>query len=210
MTPHHRDDGFTLLELLVALALMAIIGTLVATALRSGRIMLERAREHELSGRTDAAQTYLRQVLQGMRAIRRPGVDKDASLIAATASELSFVTAYTPAGQYQGLYVVTLSAGPSSQGGRIDLVEERTLFRPSGENRAPAPARPITTTTLVDGAKALQWRYFGAHDETSTAAWHSNWTERTRLPRAIELTLTWADGDPRRGAALVVSIPAAE
>jgi prepilin-type N-terminal cleavage/methylation domain-containing protein len=210
MTRLRKDDGFTLVELLVALALMAIIGALVATALRSGRIMLERGQEQEVSGRTDATQSYLRRVLQGMRPTRQPGAPLESSLIEVTPSALTFVTAYTPAGQYQGIYVVILSSRPSQQRDRIDLVEVRTLYRPPSSERAAAPARPSTTTTLIEGAKALQWRYYGARDETSAAAWYPAWTDQLRLPRAIEIDLVWPDGDQRTWSPLIVHIPAAE
>ncbi len=105
--------------------------------------------------------------------------------------------------------------------GGLYLVEFRLERRRAGENGSSLPTarlpagngacfRRRRAIVLSDRIAGLQLRYFGSDAPEGEASWHENWpASSSLLPRAVEVTLTFAADDPRIWPPLVVSIPAA-
>ncbi|MBO1075012.1 type II secretion system protein GspJ [Roseomonas marmotae] len=58
---------------------------------------------------------------------------------------------------------------------------------------------------LLDRVAALRLRYFGAPRSADVVGWRDNWSDAAALPAAIEMTVLFHEGDPRRWPPLVVA-----
>ena len=99
-----RDGGFTLVELLVALALLSLSVTLIVYAIAG---VGQALRSSELERPTQSlagASSFIRQVLEQARPVQRTLRDgKKSRLLDGSSVEVSFTTGYAPAGQYLSL-----------------------------------------------------------------------------------------------------------
>ena len=114
-----RNDGFTLVEMLIALALTAIIASLLVGAISSAGQALRSVDRHGEDAAIPAARGVLRQLLAEARAGVEPS-EPGREFVGAS-DTLSFVSSFAPRGQYGGLwsYTITLDANgadPKSTG----------------------------------------------------------------------------------------------
>jgi len=198
------EAGFTLVELLVALAVTAMIASFVLGGLDYARRTWAISRDREAAGEVDAAAMQLRVLLA--RTMPAITIDDDSRL-----ARLLF------AGSADSLTFVTLSEATAFRGGLMRV-------RLSWQDRPPAPGRPATlvVSTAVFRANpglvveaepvvlfrrvaALSLTYFGILELGQPPQWQSQWLGRDRTPllvlAAIELT---GNGGTRR---LVLPIP---
>lgn len=204
-SPETSDAGFTLVELLVSLALLALMGVLLATAIsgaRGGLLSIERQASESA---VHAARLHIRRVISEARPLRRPGSAVDASIIEGTPTSMSFVSSYAPAGQWSGLYVVTLALEPNAQTGRFDLVELRTPYRP--DTGGAEPARPTTRHKLVTDLGGVAFRYFGVPTGQEVPGWTDSWADLEKIPDLVTLEAAFPRPDRRVWTAMTVAIP---
>jgi general secretion pathway protein J len=179
-----RDAGFSLIELIVSLALLAMILALLPGAFRTGKRGWETAAVLEQRAVADASVDFLRHRL----AEAVPLFDRDESGRARLAfsggpSQVNFV-AIAPSGpDGGGLYRFGVTTQPGAAPGSSALVLRMAPFRQQGlENPAPASEH-----VLMSGIGSLQLRYFGIPAEGGEAVWTDNWQREDRLPDLVEL-----------------------
>lgn len=180
--------GFTLVELLVALALMGLISTLLYSAFTLGMGQWSRAEikfsriETALAG-----QQALRQLLGAaypryeLTSGNRPAVSFEGS------SERMTFLAPLPASLGSGaLAEMTISAlGPF---GTRYLTLEWSLKDSSS---------PIRTHLLSDTITAVEFTYFGQVAGEYEAAWHSMWSGEINLPQLVRIRVKSAHSSAR-------------
>jgi general secretion pathway protein J len=197
------EAGFTLLELLIALTLLAVIASLLAAAIGSARQALHVVDRRVAHATVPAVQSVLRRLLAEARpgpdAAGRTGPDR---AFTGEADRLGFVSSFVPQGQYGGLwrYEITLDAGAAAA-----LVLTQQLVRP-GASATGAPLR----TVVITGVGALHLRYFGAEDKESAPQWQDSWHDPHRLPRLVAMDVTFARADGRQWTPIVVALPLAD
>lgn len=180
----HRG-GFTLLELLVAIAVFAVVATLAwrgLDVLARGALQLD-----EAAGRLARVQRGIDLLARDVRqAVDRPVRDAEGRPLAALLGE-AHALELTRAGHGNAL------AQPRAELERVRwrrvdeaLVRERWPVLDRGDRRAP------TADPLLDGVTALDLRYFGS-DGRSHASWPPPRSTDAGLPRAVELRVTLAD-----------------
>jgi general secretion pathway protein J len=196
------EAGFTLLELLIALALLAVTASLLAAAIGSARQALNVVDRRVAHATVPAVQSVLRRLL----AEARPGADAAERIDPLRAfvgepDKLGFVSSFVPQGQYGGLwrYEIALDAG---EGGAGVLVLTQQLVRPV----PTATAAPLRTV-VITGLGALHLRYFGAADRDAAPMWQDGWHDPRRLPRLVAVDVTFARADGRQWMPLVVALP---
>ena len=179
-----RDAGFSLIELIVSLALLAMILALLPGAFRTGKRGWETAAVLEQQAIADASVDFLRLRL----AEAMPLFDRDASgrtrlAFSGGPSEINFV-AIAPSGPNGGgLYRFGVTTQPGATPGSSALVLRMTPFRQPGLERAS----PASEHVLMSGIGSLQLRYFGIPTDGGEAVWTDIWQREDRLPDLVEL-----------------------
>lgn len=188
-----RPSGFTLIELMVAMALLAMIMALVysglAYALRSW----------------DAGELNARQVVDrriGVNFLRRelgemfPMRWKDPMLLRfafdGERDSLRFVSARPPDVAQGGLSLVGLIVEAGSVGGSRRLVMRRAM--PDDAAKDFGPLDGATPYVLVDNIDAVNFSYFGSENDFTDPRWSDKWTYDARMPNMVKIAIRTTDG----------------
>jgi general secretion pathway protein J len=184
-----RTSGFTLLEILVALA---VFGFLLAGLSQTVRFGLTAWRqEARLSdGKTDleAVDRSLRSIVENLA----PGDDPAQPPIDGSAASLTGVTRLRVPGS--GLTAVLVEAGVAVSGRRLVL-----RWRPYHHGTPLGRPPPAAETELIDGIAQLRVDYW-----KSPGVWVSGWHE-PELPLLIRFRVTRSDARTPRWPDIVVA-----
>ena len=179
MTPGER--GFTLVEMLVSLALLGLAATMMATGFASATRLTSSNEVRTVASETvEAAQAELRDRIERLR----PATRFDGAAFAADFE----------GGPESMTFVALPSAAerPSPQRRfRLGLDGDGNLVL--GDREAK----------LLSGVEALQIAYFGP-DATGVVRWTDEWSLRPTAPEAIRIGVTFTPGDRRQWPELVV------
>ena len=186
-----KEDGFTLIEVLLAVALLATIAGLVSLGFAGTFKALDAVTED--AGRDHQIRVVLGMLADELAASRRlpafPWNGHNADLNGRPADVLAFVTAghirYRPDAPEGDMSRVLYSR----EGDRLLRLETRHLFGLSSEI--------VEQSELARAVSAFNVRYFDRNSQTWTDEWDSGL--RHALPDAVlvELTLLDAKQEPR-------------
>lgn len=187
MTASRRAHGFTLLETVVALTLLAAMLAMLFAGLRLGIRAWEAG-----SGRGDRAD----QVLLAWSFVRKeltaafPWRFKDPLAVTLAfkgeRDRLRFVSMRPAELGGGGLAFVSFELEPGRGGARAGrLVMRRTLA--AAEHRDFVPLDAAEPFAILDGVTAAQFEYFGAENESTLPAWRDRWDFPQRLPSHVRL-----------------------
>jgi prepilin-type N-terminal cleavage/methylation domain-containing protein len=189
------DAGFTLPELLVGIALAAMISILLVQTLRSARQGLAFSERAGEIGNTLAAQTYLRHALLQAQPVTAANGAGSGLSFDGNAQSVSFLTSFVPRGAYSGLYRVELAIEPSPKlPSQSDLVVRQRLFRPGvagGDVTLPVTSR------LVENIAGADFEYFVKSADDGEADWLPSWQHPSQLPSLVGVTVRFPAGDQR-------------
>lgn len=186
-----RRAGFTLLELLVALALLAALTLILMSALQFGTQVWRRDDRGATAADLAVAYRTLQNNIERALPIPERVEQSNAAFMAFD-------------GREDALTLVVANPG------RVGLLGDAVLrLERNGGNGAPvlavswAPYDPKTrlaidtfneTLTLLPDVRAVSFRYFGTRDEDGEPPrWSDEWRTQTRLPRAIAIDLETTD-----------------
>lgn len=204
-----RNAGFTLLEMLIALALLSLIATLILAAIQGTGRALDVANRQVQNNSIGSAQLVLRQILSQAQPIKfSADQPENARMLDGGSATVRLITSFAAGGQYGGLNNCEIRLAPSAT--NWDLVIQETVFRRASPGAAIAPAigRPIT---ILKSIATISWRYFGrANADDIGPGWSPGWISSSRLPTLVALDVTFPQGDPRIWPELIVAVRAAE
>jgi general secretion pathway protein J len=185
MTARRQAAGFTLIEVLIGAALLAVMTTLLTSALftmtRSARAGEGRM---EAIDSTQLVHAFLRRQLQGAFPLTERVDGDERVLFEGRLDRLRFV-GHLPLAERGGLQFIEVAAVRGVLEMRYRDASPHVPFaRPDPEWRS---------RTLLPDVRRSRWRYFGARDDESPARWTDEWVERDRLPELIRLELTHED-----------------
>jgi general secretion pathway protein J len=191
-----RTAGFTLLEVLLALGIVAATLAIVFGGLRVGLAAWQRGEERTAKlDHTRSLAVLLERALDGAFPYRiaREGEREARILFEGLPDRLTFATLSPPfpTGAPAAFTAVSLSADAAGL-----ALRQQILPNPIELDRL----RPL----LVDArTSALRFRYLGREPE----AWRDTWDVRTEeaLPRAVEITLVTRAGP--RGVPQMLTVP---
>ncbi len=180
--PRHREAGFTLIELIVCLTILAAILALLAGGLRSLSQGADRNSERiQMLDMISRAFDILKRDVNGLQRI----AINDGSaryLFSGTPEHLRFVTIEPPYPAAEGPYFVDYSVSgkqPSL------LIRARSPLQPG--QLSYSGATPANRVNLMEGRVSYRFRY-GARSEKGLT-WHDAWPYANRLPHVIRLDI---------------------
>jgi general secretion pathway protein J len=184
-----QEDGFTLVELLISLALlslMAIYAIQTFTTLRTmNRIESDMASQMEV----DAVARLLRRELGDARAVfQQQGTANEKLYFIGTENSLAYVTESNGEREVGGLYNVALSLDNSGT-----LTAKRQLL-------GLKPYYHANEVVLLRGVSKLSFSYVG------DSAISSDWQATNQLPKAIGTHIEFQEGDKRRWSDILVRL----
>lgn len=206
--PHER--GFSLIEVLIALTLFALLMALLSNGVRLGtRIEVRGSEQINEWSQVTAVQRFLRSELATAQVIRSASITDPPVIFRGEPNRLAFVGLLPDHFPVGGLQTITLS--PSGDRQSDDLLVSWQLY--TGDSVKPElPMRSDTLApneaVLMENVSGVEFGYFGQRDPLRAPEWGDRWDIPNRVPSLVRMRLT------RRGAAtappdLFVAIPAA-
>ena len=194
------DEGFTLLEMLVALILFGILSLTLTGTLRFGIRAWEATASESL---TTVEESAVHQFLARTIERAQPYSENDGKSVRfdGRRDSLSFVAPLPAHLATKGLHQIVIKSEPSKSG--QDLTLSHTVFRP--EANAPRTARTNKKTILVQGAKGIRFDYFNGYAEGQSERWQSAWRHREKLPDLVRLQITLEPSGEGKWLDLVVA-----
>lgn len=200
--PH--DAGFSLLELVVSLSILALLFSFLPGGVRLGARAWEKSAEIDRLSAVSAAQSFIEQRLSAAV----PALETNASgelTIAFTGAEewISFVGAARNGPAGGAIYKYTIAARPDAQG-RRSLIVRHALFDQITSEEGVA-AKDVEQV-LVPSLGAFSIRYFGRLDEDLPPAWHGTWNRNNALPDLVSINMQGKAGRMSRTQNMIVEL----
>ena len=184
-------QGFTLIELTVALVLVALIGSLLYGSLslagdswNRGEAKVQRVNEMR------STEDFLRRTLTSQHPLRFQKVVDKPLYFLGTRDALSYAAAL-PGRAGGGMYYFRVSVAADQN----RLVLSRVI--PDYAAQSLPDFGNAETTVLADGVGAVRFGYFGRDPgsaDTVAPTWRDRWDDPQRLPDLIRVDVTAADG----------------
>lgn len=182
------DGGFSLMECIVALALLALLMALLPSVIR----MSKRASAFamQITSTTESAMSM--RAVERLLAEAMPQIERDdtgALMFAFKGQQhsLSFVAPMIDGPHGAGIWRLTLETEQSPRTGRYEVNLSSSPLAISdglsGEAYGSADKRTINSG-------AISFRYFGLATNDTTAQWHNAWMRKDNLPDLVEIKLS--------------------
>jgi general secretion pathway protein J len=189
-----RTRGFTMIELLIALALLALMSAVLAGSLSlAGRSWDAGEAKVEHSASMRVAHEFLRAQIEGQHGQRLKKVAEFPLMFKGERDSLAYAAPLPARVQGGGTWYFRLRI--TDVDGKPSLVVDRTV------PDVNAPAAPdfagAEFSVLATGIRAIEIGYFGreaGNVEGFEPAWRDRWDDAQRLPIAIRI-----DVEPERG-----------
>jgi general secretion pathway protein J len=182
--------GFTLVEMLVAISVAALLVSLVYGAVRVGQ---RSARAMEVRTEDTEAMRigwqFLHDAVSRARPVSDPRETENQTGFYGSADKLEFVAdmpAYVGLG---GLIRIRLASTATHEADQLLLTRERF-----DKSLPEATIDGIEEAVLVEDLDKLQIAYFGQVERTASPAWHSRWSSPDTLPNLVSISVVPAEG----------------
>lgn len=188
----NTQAGFTLLEVLVAMALLGFLSTMLLGGVQLAMRIMDSSRRHSDAAATiPAAYDFLRtQIAQTLPILRenlppdQRTVDFDGSreslrIVTLAASHLP------PAAMGDSVYQVLLLQRETTHNSNSVVIAWQPYWRADRDVQQTAVRRSV----LFEAITAMEISYFGTPDSRQTAAWHAEWKNRPTLPTLVRIRL---------------------
>jgi general secretion pathway protein J len=201
---HPADSqGFTLVELLVGLTLMALLSVILFGGLRFGVRAWEAGGDRiEHASRVEMVQNLLRRQVGQARRLPQAADTDSAAPFVGEAGSLVFVAPLPAHRGIGGSYLFRLTHRESD--GRSDLALGWYLYRP--ELLASGLAEPNEEAILLEDIVGIELAYYGAVGEEQPMQWWDAWDGAGGMPQLVRLRIEFPPGDQRRWPDLIVRV----
>jgi general secretion pathway protein J len=196
--PPDSEAGFTLVELLVALALFSMLSTLLFGNVRFGIRAWQYGAVHaEQVDHTMVVQRVLRRIIEEAYPLFLAGDPTHPHVnFNGTRTSLDFLSSAPTAAGVGPRYRFLLTA--DNLGGKTDLVMRAGPELASSEDAS-------TQTVLLANIERLEFSYFGATSSNSTSQWRDEWLQQAAAPRLVRVRAWFPTHDGRKWPDLVVT-----
>lgn len=191
-----REAGFTLIEMIIALALLSLISAMLAGSVAGTRNVLAFIERNNAASAVLPAQGYLRSAFaRTIPAKLGSGPSGRTPVLQGEPAHVRFKTFFAPRGQVEGLYDIEVGLAPATgRSSGFDLVVIQTLRRPAQADSLDAPV-PVLRSTLATNVRSVSFSYFGVDEaEPDGWEWLDSWSSVERNPRLVRIDVTFGPG----------------
>lgn len=193
---HYSRFGFTLIEMLVGMALLGMLTLVLFSALRFGTQSWERTEEKSLQVVDLAIMESLLRREMGKAFPLRVGLASE-NKVAFEGDErgVRFFTGLPAHFSTGGLSLVEVRFHPDSgtadtKGGKLKF---RHALQDGLETDFTSSQRPQETSMLA-GLSEVSFSYFGVSSDQGEPVWRTSWSDSGRLPMLVKMTLQLPSG----------------
>lgn len=197
------DNGFTLIETLVSIMLVALVVAFLPGLLQLGTRAIESRTRLDTISAAGPARQFIAQQLASATAVLQRRPDGRLHLAFTGARDaLAFVAPASLGAQQTGVqdYSIALDASGAGAGnpGRSLSISMRP-YALQGDT-------PATNSVLMRDVTTLSFRYFGRRSGEDSASWHDEWIGEGVLPKLVEMRIAFLRPQPAAGRPLVVEL----
>lgn len=180
------DAGFTLLELLLSVALLALITSTLMGGFHIGKRAWETGRSHESSNEVEGAARALSDLLSHAMPVILPRSDNTAvAAFSGGRNGCAFVASSEGETQRGGLILTEI--GLISPAKHVDLAVWTGVFR--NETQFPLVREDARRTIALSDLALFELSYFGSFEPDHPPEWRSYWPERDTLPLLVSVRI---------------------
>lgn len=191
------EQGLTLIELLLSLAILAILTSFLVGGLAMARRALDADRVNEIGSETSAAiQTISSLIGSALPIPANDSHQKKGIRFEGGGELLSFVGLSEGRSLQGGLYAIVLRRS----GG--DLVVDFVAFT---EAVPTHNILPPTRVVALSGVREIHLGYFGSPDPSVPPGWRTEWTHAERLPELVSVRIDFSD-ERRNEPATIIAL----
>jgi general secretion pathway protein J len=186
MTPrrHIHEQGFTLVELLVAVTLLSLLTTLVFGSMKyAARAWAETDHRAVAAADLSAVQDVFRHAITGAYPAFASADPTDHEIAFDGAGEWLVLVAPLPAAIALGVEAQQRFF-VEGEGRSRALVMGWRLDLPSSDEATPLPENRVR---LLDHVRTLRFAYYGAPDQAQAPQWWARWSGYPRLPDLVRV-----------------------
>lgn len=180
------EQGLTLIELLLSLAILAVLTGFLAAGLSMARRAFETDRASGIGAETDAALQAISTVIGSSLPVR-----------ASSAADQHAAVVFD--GRKGALVFVGLSEGRSLRGGphRIGLRQYGTdlvIDVIGSGSKAQTAELSVPGSILLSGVRRIEFGYFGRANSSAAPGWRTEWVGLDHLPELVSVRIDFEDG----------------
>lgn len=194
-------NGFTLLELLVAITLLALLFMMLTGAIRFASTTSHSIDNGGPTGDLQIAQGVLRRQLEQALPLVEPNREKDGTVFfKGSSTKIEFIGPPPTRSSNAGLYLNEITVRSSAEGRELSFSWRR--LQPDLANLNDSS--PAESVQLVEGAFDARFSFFGAPDDEQETQWRDSWDLNKRTPMLTKIELTFQKNDSRIWPPLIV------
>lgn len=198
--PCDRDAGFTLVELLVSLAIVAVLSGMVLAGVQLGFQTAAQARARGAgNAAVITAQTVLRDRIEALVPNTRYEFARPIADVRGDAARFSFFAPAAPAERPASLTRYRLARSEDGQLVLFALADTTAGVDPYAPDTAG-----WTPQVLLTNVERLEIAYFGTLPGDPVRDWRSRWIERGNPPELVRIRVAFFEGDRRQWPDLVI------
>lgn len=183
---NHKNCGFTLIEVVVSIALFAMLMGIVysgfSTAVRAYDAAESRVGQVE---RMRVISAFIRRSVSGAQALALADSGKWAVQFEGEANRIRYVADLPGYVGISGLHEIVLELEPS--GDQQDLVLRRRALSVDRDGQLQGD---FDTRVLAEGIETFSLRFYGRSDSDEEPIWEDTWQSVKHMPLLVELSLT--------------------